>query len=692
MRVLGDGELILCGVPGTYRGEAQPLTIRNPELTIKQISQNSTFPGDTNNMITVSLQSNSRLSSCQITIRGMPSSVGAGSIPLLPLVNSSQESVDIFIAGGTSGQALLDNGDVILNIKQLSSIDPYATYSFSFAIRNPNFEQNPPALSITACGVIPMQTMSSPGGPIPGLQGSMPGDARVLKVHGPAFILKEIVQSSPWPNSYNNLTISLATNVDLHSRPGLPKSKITLSGFTDTQTASADNLPLIFASALSPFQGTAKWTKKAAGVVGSLVLTIREGSVLQAGVTSVASFQVKNWMRRQIDPALVMIESDYYMADSNSKQNIDKMSMDVRQDLVPEVLMAEPGDALPLLTHAPAFMLRRMGQRTANPGAQNTLTVTLAANVNLQGDSITIRGLGALSGSVALESCNCKQADEVEGVDLFTLDASDTNRIRLTFEQSIALAKGIKIVFALGVTNPDTGVGLDSPNQITVEFPFVEAGPFVKAGGDAAPLKILARAFTLKHIGQSTPYPNVQNTIEVTLATNTPLPADSIIRISNLAGVSAPTWSTDPMFDPSWNPTAEELDLTIKSGQQLAPGNTKTWSFQITNPAEPNVAPSVSVEVLRQGSLTIAKSVMTRTGGELQKVLNILNLAFETFVAQQSEALPIAINNISFTLSTTESLPEGARITIAGPPACLPFPVVVSQLRVFPAISCDIHV
>jgi hypothetical protein len=63
--------------------------------------------------------------------------------------------------------------------------------------------------------------------------------------------------------------------------------------------SSPDNLPLIFASALSPFQGTAKWTKKAAGVVGSLVLTIREESVLQAGVTSVASFQVKNWMRRQ---------------------------------------------------------------------------------------------------------------------------------------------------------------------------------------------------------------------------------------------------------------------------------------------------------------------------------------------------------------------------------------------------------
>jgi hypothetical protein len=171
-----------------------------------------------------------------------------------------------------------------------------------------------------------------------------------------------------------------------------------------------------------------------------------------------------------------MIESEYYMTGSNSKQNINKMSMDVRQDLVPEVLMAEPGDALPLLTHAPAFMLRRMGQRTANPGAQNTLTVTLAANVNLQGDSITICGLGALSGSVTLESCNCKQADEVEGVDLFTVDASNTNRIRLTFKQSIAHAKGVKIVFALGVTNPDTGVGLDSPNQITVEFPFVEAG------------------------------------------------------------------------------------------------------------------------------------------------------------------------------------------------------------------------
>ena len=387
-----------------------------------------------------------------------------------------------------------------------------------------------------------------------------------------------------------------------------------------------------------------------------------------------------------------MIESEYYMTGSNSKQNINIMSMDVRQELVPEVLMAEPGDALPLLTHAPAFMLRRMGQRTANPGAQNTLTVTLAANVNLQEDSITIRGLGALSGSVTLKSCNCKQADEVEGVDLFTVDASNTNRIRLTFKQSIALAKGVKIVFALGVTNPDTGVGLDSPNQITVEFPLVEAGPFVKAGGDAAPLKILARAFTLKHIGQSTPYPNVQNTIEVTLATNTHLPADSIIRISNLAGVSAPTWSSDHMFDPSWNPTAKELDLTIKSGQELAPGNTKIWSFQITNPAEPNEAPSVSVEVLRQDSVTIAKSVMTRTGGELQKVLNVLNLAFETFVAQQSEALPIAINNISFTLSTTESLPEGARITIAGPPACLLFPVVVSQLRVLLAISCDILV
>jgi len=560
----------------------------------------------------------------------------------------------------------MQNGDVILSIANSRSIEPYSLYVFSFSIQN-HQARAPPDLYISACGIIPRQLMDAPAGPIPGLNGSVAGDARVLKVYGPTFTVKQIVQSSPWPDSVNTLTVSLAANVDLPSQ-----AKITLTGLTGTQTASNGNLPLTFPSGSASFANTAQWTRSTTS--GQLVLTIQANKVLSAGEISVVSFNLKNPVSSR-NPASVSISAQSNVAD----RNIEPLAMDYRLDLLLPIIGAQAGDARPLQINEKMFVIRKIGQSTPFPGAVNTLTVTLAANVDLpiSNGAITITfGLSAddlLAGQVSLQSCGCTEAGvQADGVDLFSLQSPAQQRwgaVTLNFKQSASLQKGQTTVFAIVLSNPDTVEGLESP-QVEVDYPGMASGSlkrFTKDEGDGAPLKVSARAFLTKTIGQSTSFPKDQNTITMTLKTNTALQAGSVIIISNLLGASNPSWQTDAMFDPVWNTTSKQLKITIKSGQQLARNVEKQWSFTIINPAKAQQAPPVSVRAAGQdGSVRILAALMDRPDEELNRCLRVQDLEFTTFLAQQSEALPIAINYVSLAIGTSVGLPAGARITVAG--------------------------
>jgi hypothetical protein len=349
----GDAELLLCGTPNTFRGEALPLSIRIPDFTTRLISQSLTFPGHPANTIFVTLQANAVLSACVITITGLPVSVGNAS-QVLPLQSAgSSMGSEIFTVEGQGSRARLEQGTILLNIEGMHGMEPFKNYAFKFSLRNPTSAQGPPAIMISACDfIVESQRMMSPDSPIPGLEGSVAGDARVLKIYDKSFILKRVVQSTPWPDAVNTISISITANVDLYSPPSGTMAKVIISGLSGTQTQDAAQLDLSL-NAGSPFESKALWRQD----TGKLELVVVPAGRLQAGSSSVIAFNVTNPTARLSQTPQVMLEGRLH-----DGTQIVQTAMDTDMSLVPEVLGATAGDARPLVIYDPAFVVAKIGQ------------------------------------------------------------------------------------------------------------------------------------------------------------------------------------------------------------------------------------------------------------------------------------------------------------------------------------------
>ena len=663
--VLGDTEIELCGIPGATRGEARPLSIRSPKMIVNSIRQSSTFPGALND-IHVDLNLNARISDCTLAIEGLPPSVGNSS-GIIPLSSQDGTSSSVFSVGASVSKARLENGIVLLYVSPDREMVPHTTYSFSFTVRNPDVLTPPPLLYITACSLITTpQLMATLPAPILGLPGSVPGDGSVLKVYNPAFILKEIVQSTPWPGSTNTLTISIAANVDLYSKAG-SLARITVSGLTGTQTNDNDALPLTLEGG-SPFSSTGKWLK----FEGRLELVVKESQRLSAGSIQVVSFDIISPISRRSAPTVWIKGSSLYQSQAlpETMLQIAEAEMDTSSTYIPPVLKAKAGDAAPLFIHSPEFIQRVIGQSSVYPGAPNILTVTLACNIDLQASTkITLAGLGSL-GSISLR-----------GTSLFELDSTRPDSLIFTFAGSALLRKGETYNFKLDVTNPPYGrdeapvlISASSPEELSKSAPLdadsttllPELGAVV---GDAAPLRVKAPALIRAFLGQSSAFPEKTNTLTLTIASNFALTPTHTIRLLNLGvAASAPqsTQATGPLvkLDP-W--TASEISLRVNT--QINAGNQFTWSFTITNPATPQSAPEGFVRVENSDSVSpiiVSQQVFSHTQDPTQRALYVIDTSFTVSLGQQNMALPYAINRLALTIGTTISLPIGSRITVSG--------------------------
>jgi hypothetical protein len=131
--------------------------------------------------------------------------------------------------------------------------------------------------------------------------------------------------------------------------------------------------------------------------------------------------------------------------------------------------------------------------------------------------------------------------------------------------------------------------------------------------GDAAPLKVHAPMFLQKDIAQDTPYPMEPNTLSVTLMTNIPLPAGSLITLSSLSGARTPTGEVvlsgddRAKFDSGvgsstsrayWDSEYKRLTLRVVSGS-VAAGVLTKFSFVLQNPNCFQPSPAVCVRASR---------------------------------------------------------------------------------------------
>ena len=288
---------------------------------------------------------------------------------------------------------------------------------------------------------------------------------------------------------------------------------------------------------------------------------------IAAGVEYFFNFKLNNPTSGQMSPP-VAIQALY----GDAKVLIGKSSMDRDNTTVLPVLLGRAGDALPLQIRTAAWITKIMGQSTPFPGALNTLTVTLLANVPIFSSLSTAGSIGTPCSTsfeemqmpqcqrdLLLQSClrtvvtisglsgaifqNCSATCPMP-VSWGPSDALapcqwvwNANSNSLTFTVANYVKENTTLLFSFNVTNPVAGQA-SPPISVQVSGVSFSRVAIEKDLDDRAPLLVYSIQFRIKQISQSNPYPFAQNCITIVLQTNLKLTLETVFQIYSFLGMS----------------------------------------------------------------------------------------------------------------------------------------------------------
>ena len=219
------------------------------------------------------------------------------------------------------------------------------------------------------------------------LGGARAGDAAPLRIYAAGFAVRRIGQTTMYPGAANALRVTLVPSVDFSSASG---AALTISGLLGSRT---DSTPAMVLQDLSPAEGSSLAALAPMGawnrLAGSLTVALASGT-LAAGTLYTFEWVLDNPYAYRPAPAYVRI------AVSTSGLSVPAVAMELDTTSVLAVAGAVAGDAAPLRVQAPGLALAAIGQSTCVAGAANTITLTLAANVDLTsaaGTTVTVTGL-----------------------------------------------------------------------------------------------------------------------------------------------------------------------------------------------------------------------------------------------------------------------------------------------------------
>jgi len=236
-----------------------------------------------------------------------------------------------------------------------------------------------------------------------------------LNVRGLVFEVKRIGQATPHSGCTNSIIVTLRTNVPLIVSEQC-QPKLTISGLSGAQMidpASAQ-VPLtaqpgqcevgalsafLFRSDATELSGFGKW------VDSDNTLELWSAQRSQAGQTYIFSFQIKNPVAPQSAPASLSIRSLNGMFDGRKGLPSYQAMQDVTGGVAPAdeaavcflstnsmaavdmslpeeapccLCAVEAGDAKPMAVKSPSFCMKRICQTSADPCANNTITITIS--------------------------------------------------------------------------------------------------------------------------------------------------------------------------------------------------------------------------------------------------------------------------------------------------------------------------
>jgi len=538
-------------------GDAAPLRVYAPRFTIKSIYQSTAWPTATN-FVTVTIQANTDLNSgSTVTISGLSSS----SFPAPLEVGNTRAGVSCGLSQNSSA-----SGIFIL-----------------FSSWMPIFQQNRFLLAENIANraadnfvCVRFNGLSSSWEYFSGISWvsfvAVPSDILVASVYKPANLSCQLatltsLDCTVFNGTYNGIVIGFKSvpgcaKVKFSNRQLLSDLDVVISGsFIYTFSVSLYSTSSAF---LSSIVSTSPALIGFAQVVtGNLVLTVQQNKTISKNSISVFSFKIMN---------------------SATQATI---TASIAANTICTVLPMTNMDGV-LNVVSPAFTALKAGQSSPFPCAKNTITVTLQTNVHLRLcdlSNITISGLDGAIVNTSMVSLVDASGGEPNSL-LFASSAAtwvDSSKSLIIQVASDILA-GQEYKFSFQIRNPvvspdPINVGKILPPSDTVTpkismwaapsvsvitsgtavisgFPTPPSSPLNLCGAstyvqDGAPLYLYQPTFLLKAIGQSSNYPCQNNTLTITLKTNTPLcGGDCNIRItlSNLIGAVPSNIASDGSF------------------------------------------------------------------------------------------------------------------------------------------------
>ena len=439
------------------------------------------------------------------------------------------------------------------------------TLEMAVWVTNPREAQESPDIVITVAErkfifSASMTTVDDARRILPGYRENIEGSSILaLQVDPPRFVIKKIVQSTPYPTATNEIVVTLRANVELASG-----AEITIDGLVGSISDDNDALPIVHNfSDQGRLSSTGRWSRD----TGSLVISVLETfpACLACSVMSLNS------------------SDGILSAPSNA-------SFECTNDIVFSFTLTNP------------------------PGCHQSPEVIVSASCP---EFTVIENCSTVNITELRQNCSNTTAWNASSWDVSNINNTNCSFYNFTFEYTLCeyTSTGCDCPVPIEPEPMDREEDPDGPDQcytcgrgdLETHCVACQSCGHECETSDFFPLQVHAPAWTIKTIRQDNSNPGAANRFFVTLAANVAIQHGQRIVLSGFAGATIPANSSFNFNPPSdfpggeleWDDGAVIIDLngTYDDLHGFDTPGVLSFDFQLQNPLFPQRAALISVSI-----------------------------------------------------------------------------------------------
>ena len=533
------------------------------------------------------------------------------------------------------------------------------------------------------------------------------GDAAILKVQGPRWLIKVAGQSTQDPSEDNTISLTLAANVEL--RKG---ASITLTGLRGFATASSEHLNLMESSTLtkkvchkidsnnsesrdiSPINdstvlsATGNWSSEKGELVVTLEQTVGVKSIIEF------SFILKNPCVAHSASISVQVEDEDFDCTIECTGCPGDSCTCTRSVQGNDCQLPGAATVSTILVNSPEFTFSAANQASCWPDHDNCATVAFRTNVKLENQSkIYVAGF---------QGASIFNRSEHSLVQQGVLQEWDVRRNFLTLSYINAVAANTHQEVKICFKNPtkaqrgaEISIWATNLCQCVQKIPKLVIAPAAEACDRV--LTVVPPSFINPVIVQCHSYVGAMNIITATISTNVQLMRPRKVTVSGLVGSMTPDSTALPVYDGelgdcesgcsgsaskvfesggSWTRDRGILVLHLREDVVITPGEAYLVQFQLENPPMEQQAPAVSISACHIGAVrmhSLGVPTQNHTCHSMKNStdapLHVQRPRIVDALIGQSTAAPGMMNEITVTLSVNSPVrpdPTEGVIIISG--------------------------